>query len=104
MKLVACDSCGAMRVEGSRTCPHCDGSPATVHRAAAVAALMLGLVGSGCGGQGQAIYGAALIDADGDGYFDGDDDCDDGDPDVNPDAEETPGDGIDSNCDGEDDT
>ena len=43
-------------------------------------------------------------DNDGDGYTPEDGDCDDNNPDVNPGAEETPGDGVDSNCDGEDDT
>jgi hypothetical protein len=46
-------------------------------------------------------------DADEDGYVSedqGGDDCDDDDPSVHPDADEVPGDGLDSNCDGEDDT
>ena len=43
-------------------------------------------------------------DNDGDGYTPDDGDCDDNNAEVNPDAEETPGDGVDSNCDGEDDT
>lgn len=42
-------------------------------------------------------------DADDDGY-DASDDCDDDDATRNPGAAETVGDGIDSNCDGEDDT
>ena len=44
------------------------------------------------------------IENDGDGYTPEDGDCDDDNADVNPGAEETPGDGVDSNCDGEDDT
>lgn len=43
------------------------------------------------------------LDADGDGY-DVNDDCDDGDADVNPGADELCDDGIDNNCDGVDDT
>ncbi len=49
----------------------------------------------------------STVDEDEDGFVDeneGGDDCDDSDPDINPDAEEVPGDGVDSNCDGEDDT
>ena len=43
-------------------------------------------------------------DNDGDGYTSDDGDCDDDNADVNPGAEEIPGDGVDSNCNGEDDT
>ncbi|MDP6935775.1 MAG: MopE-related protein, partial [Myxococcota bacterium] len=46
-------------------------------------------------------------DGDGDGYVDvelGGDDCDDGDPAVNPGAQEVWYDGVDSDCDGADDS
>ncbi len=42
-------------------------------------------------------------DKDGDGYL-LEEDCDDNNGSVHPDAEELDGDGIDSNCDGEDDS
>ena len=43
--------------------------------------------------------GSSVLDADGDGFEVGED-CDDNDPDVNHDATEVCGDGIDNNCDG----
>ncbi len=43
-------------------------------------------------------------DADGDGYSPSAGDCDDTLASVHPTADETMGDGVDSNCDGEDDT
>ena len=52
----------------------------------------------------MALYGVPYTDHDNDGWAQEDGDCDDDNPDVNPDAEETPGDDVDSNCDGEDDT
>jgi len=53
--------------------------------------------------------GAALIDADADGFYVNDTDvtlvdCKDDDATIYPGATETPGDSIDSNCDGADDT
>ena len=53
------------------------------------------------------MYGVpdtASWDNDGDGYTPDEGDCDDDNADVHPGAEETPGDGVDSNCNGEDDT
>jgi hypothetical protein len=56
---------------------------------------------------GAAAYGVPLTDADGDGYYDaqfGGDDCDDNNPNVYPGApNEVAGDGIDTNCNGNDD-
>ena len=52
----------------------------------------------------MALYGVPFTDNDNDGWSLEDGDCDDDNADVHPGAEETPGDGIDSNCDGEDDT
>lgn len=44
------------------------------------------------------------VDNDEDGYTPSDGDCDDNNPEVHPDAPERPGDGVDSNCNGDDDT
>ena len=41
---------------------------------------------------------------DGDGWTPINGDCDDTDPEIHPEAKETPGDGIDSNCNDDDDT
>jgi hypothetical protein len=55
----------------------------------------------------QPLYGdadtASDIDADEDGWTVRAGDCDDADASVHPEAAETAGDGIDSNCDGNDD-
>ena len=99
--LRSCASCGAL---GHRKCPACG---ANIHAnkpsAASAALLLLGL--AACDGSNEvvALYGAPVTDQDGDGYPAGED-CDDTDPDVYPDAPETPGDEVDSNCDGSDDT
>jgi hypothetical protein len=56
----------------------------------------------------QADYGVPdtgmYVDNDGDGYSEAEGDCDDTNADIYPGAPETPGDGVDSNCDGNDDT
>lgn len=51
------------------------------------------------GGDDGGDDGSSVLDTDGDGWLEPDD-CDDDDPDVNPDADEICGDGIDNNCDG----
>ena len=88
-------------VPGSR-CPHCTGRRFLA--AGPVALLGLTLAACGPGGFAQAEYGAivTLEDVDEDGYNTSED-CDDTNPDIHPGAEETAGDGVDSNCDGEDD-
>lgn len=47
-------------------------------------------------------HNVILVDNDGDGYYDGED-CDDNNPEINPNAEEIPDNGIDEDCDGQDD-
>lgn len=102
-----CDTCGTL-VPGE-ACPHCTASvrprsTATGTGLAVGAVALLGLTFSACAGDGGvvALYGVEITDLDGDGYDDVDD-CDDGDDSVYPGADETAGDGVDSNCDGEDD-
>jgi hypothetical protein len=95
-----CSSCGAHKRAGA--CPHCgaDGTGAVTR------AMILGFVlavGACDKQEDQALYGIAFVDDDQDG-FSTEDDCNDADAAINPGADETPGDDVDSNCDGEDDT
>lgn len=59
--------------------------------------------GMGVGGAAPA-YGVAETDNDKDGYTFPSFDCNDNDANIHPNAPETPGDGIDSNCNNEDNT
>lgn len=86
-----------------------DASGAPLGRATAAVLLGLGLGLAGCADKDmQTLYGEPYtgdsIDADGDGWTVEDGDCDDENEEINPGATETTGDGIDSNCDGGDDT
>ena len=56
-----------------------------------------------------ALYGVEMVDTaywdgDGDGYTPDEGDCDDSNPEIYPGAREIAGDGVDQNCNGEDDT
>lgn len=104
-RLVPCPACGAHLREGD-TCPACG---ATLRAGPSATALLLGLALTGCpskddtGPGPQPEYGVEVTDLDDDGYT-SDVDCNDDDASIHPDAAETAGDGIDSNCDGQDDT
>jgi hypothetical protein len=131
--MLTCSSCEKHVLASDAACPHCGagvGKAGVLRTTAAVA--LLGLALTGCNGGGAALYGVpdtddtadsgddtagdtcisdlygvpdtGDVDADGDGYTVADGDCDDTNADIHPGATETPGDGVDSNCDGNDDT
>ena len=111
MTLIPCLRCAAPippQVEG---CPCCGASADSGETVRPSVALLVGLTfASGCDdpkiepAYGIAFNDTGYIDNDGDGYAEVDGDCDDENNAIHPEAEETPGDGIDSNCDGSDDT
>ena len=123
-----CSSCGTHVKTADCTCPHC-GTKAACRSVRTPAVALLGLALAGCTGESddsgasssdtsvsdtatndtdtggmQADYGVPDTDEDQDGYGVYSGDCDDANPAVHPGATETPGDGVDSNCDGSDDT
>ena len=110
--LTLCHRCLAVAPPAHAACPQCSG-PLQPDRAVGrhgLAALLGLTVLAACGDKDDtgnyaiALYGAEYTeDADGDGY-EPPDDCDDSDASINPGAEETPDDGVDSNCNGDDDT
>ncbi|MBK7756415.1 MAG: putative metal-binding motif-containing protein [Deltaproteobacteria bacterium] len=114
MPMTNCAHCGTHVFESACACPHCGTKLRDCGLRHTAAAALMGLALVGCGDKepsdsGYAPeYGVAdtsyLADADGDGVTVGDGDCNDDDAAVNPGATETAGDGVDSNCDGSDDT
>lgn len=84
-------------------CIHREDSACPFCRSKASAALLLGLstLAPGCVGGAVALYGVEIVDDDNDGWGNFED-CDDSDPAINPDAEDSTVDGVDQNCDGTD--
>lgn len=107
--MIPCASCGSHHRRVDNACPHCGArvvAPSATRVSAAAALLALGLTAcpsNDIGDEPQALYGVVVTDGDGDGHG-ADVDCNDDDASIHPDAEETPGDGVDSNCNGNDDT
>ena len=104
MPLLSCARCGAHVFGDADTCPSCGAAPSPTRLTAAAA--LMGLTLGGCVLQGEPEYGVVVSydDEDGDGYYAQTDDCDDTDAAINPGAIDTVDDGVDSNCDGDDNT
>ena len=108
--LVPCASCAELLFDNVCVCAHCGAKRCRNHQLSTAAFLLgLAVAAPGCMFEPtQSDYTGAstedMADDDDDGWTVGGGDCDDVDPDVNPDATETPGDGVDSNCNDEDDT
>lgn len=117
-----CPCCGTPAPRA--TCPHCGGveTGPLAAKSLGSAVMLLGLTAcfgatdvttdtSDTTGSNDTVVSAEygvpdtgyLVDEDGDGIT-STDDCDDTDASIYPGAPETPGDGVDSNCDGNDDT
>lgn len=100
--LFTCSSCGTHGRAGE-ACPHC-GTVVVRAPTRTSAAALLGIVLLGCpdpNTDAVALYGVAIQDEDGDGYAPPED-CNDADAAINPGATELPDDGVDSDCDDQD--
>jgi len=105
--MTPCIRCAAPVPQNALGCPGCGTAASGSEESRPATMVLMGLSLAGCPVISQPDYGiseSGFSDYDGDGYSIEDGDCDDDDPDIHPDAEETAGDGVDSNCDGEDDT
>ncbi|MCA9489444.1 MAG: putative metal-binding motif-containing protein [Myxococcales bacterium] len=100
--MTPCPCCEAPMVVGT-ACPSCGVRGPRRARVSGAAMVLLGLSAFDGVACTQSLYGIAVTDEDGDGYL-SDVDCDDTNADIHPDATEIDGDGVDSDCDGEDDT
>lgn len=99
-----CPDCGTPSM--TSRCAHCGAELSSSALGGRAVLLGLGLALGSTACISEADYGTpdtGFMDADGDGYG-MTEDCDDDDAARHPDAEETAGDGVDSNCDGQDDT
>ena len=104
--LTACPACGQHVLSAACSCAHCGAKLKDCALRATAAAALMGLSLGGCVMHGEPEYGVVVSydDEDGDGYYAQTDDCDDNDAAINPGAIDTVDDGIDSNCDGDDNT
>ena len=104
-----CSRCNGFVPGPSSSCPNC-GAPAPRRASGTIARLA---AGAGVVVTLMACYGMAYVpeeegspsagcsDSDGDGHC-GNDDCDENDPSINAAAQDPFGDGVDTNCNGED--
>ena len=108
--MIACGDCGRHHLESEASCPFC--GPNTPRRSnrvmTAIGAVMTPMVLAACYGQvdvdpywdsgDSGDTSGDQVDVDGDGFMSADD-CDDANPEVNPEATEICDDKIDNDCD-----